>query len=341
MEDTLNTGTWHQPNTFMDIMSPRKSSSPRSMPSKSATLMRTAVRKPAPESNISDVQLSPVTPRSAQPNLVEAMNLTDKSPLVSRFSSNAPHEQAEVVAEKPTQPMSMEQPAGDNLESMTNIGMESLPEQQASEEQDYDQPSLMNIEASVTELAMEQPTLNIFNKAFNIEPIDYSDRQTKNRLRIGLGSLKKISAWSVLAIVFIGLAGGGIYVSRNLGTLELYLASSKAGFSATLPGTKPSGFALTGISTASGVIEAAFKSSTGGRSYTISEKKSSLSSSQLLEGYVTNQAGLNYQVLNSGNLSIYIYSGHDATWVNKGIWYIVQDNNSLSDHQIIDIASTM
>lgn len=344
MEDTINTGTWHQPNTFMDVMSPRKGSSPRAMPAKSATLMRTAVKKPEPETISQDIQPMPAaaTSRPRQLNLEEASKLTGTSPLVSRFSSNAAYQQADTANEQPAQPMpmSIESPANDNIEAMTNSSMDTAPLDSPIEEQGYQPSTSMPMEAQASELAIEQPALNIFNNAPSLESMDLG-QQTKKRRRIGLGSIKKMSGWTVLAVVLVGLIGGGIYVSRNLGTLELYLASSRAGFSATLPGSKPSGFALTGISTASGVIEAAFKSSTGGRSYTISEKKSSLTSGQLLAGYVTNQAGLNYQMVSSGNMVIYIYSGHDATWVNKGIWYVVQDNNSLSDHQIINIASTM
>ena len=69
--------------------------------------------------------------------------------------------------------------------------------------------------------------------------------------------------------------------------------------------------------------------------------KSSMSSNQLLNGYVENNAGFNYQTINTNHKTVYIYNGHDATWVNNGIWYVIQDNNSLSYHQIINIVNSM
>lgn len=316
MDDALNSKAWLQPNTFMDIISPKaKNSSPRSQPHKSTTLMRSAVKKPNLAARAIEEANSAYSSsiNTSRPNLAEAASLTQKSPLISRFT---PSSQQYAAVE--------EQPASftETLDTDTN-----------------NESSLFNsqsMDAEPIAMALEQPSINIFKA----QPSNYDfDQPVK---KVGRwDTIKRFSGWSVLAVAVVGIVGGGIFINSNLSKAELYLASSKAGFAATLPSVKPSGFDLTGIATGGGAIEASYKSNIDNRTYSISEKKSSVSNSELMNNYVQSKAGLNFQTVNTDGNTIYIYDGHDATWTNKGIWYILSDNNSLSDHQIINIADSM
>jgi hypothetical protein len=185
---------------------------------------------------------------------------------------------------------------------------------------------------------MDRPTIaNVFanNMPVNISSSARSKPVSKWHMA------KKVSGWSVLAVVLIGLAGAGIFINSNFGKLELYMASSKAGFKATLPSIKPSGYDLSSISTGKGAIEASFKSNSDNQTYSISETKSPISSGQLLTTYILQKTGENYQTIQTEGKIIYVYGNQNATWVSNGIWYIVSDNNSLTNHQIIDIADSM
>ncbi|HEY1645551.1 MAG TPA: hypothetical protein VGF75_04175 [Candidatus Saccharimonadales bacterium] len=327
MDDALNTGSW-QPNTFMDIVSPRVKNSLKRSALKSNTLMRSAVRKPDQPIQVEQVSdyVAPAESQSevasystTRPDFSEAARVTDRSPLVSRFSANQYQEPVateleQASVETPQAYPSMDGQAETPVEALTPAAPETL------------------------EAVMEQPSINIFKNALpsNFEYARPSAKAKKSN------KFKRLSGWSVLTIVVVGLAAGGLFINSNLSKFELYLASSRAGFSAKLPSVRPSGYSLSGISTGSGVIEASFKGNSGNRDYTISEKKSSVSSTSLMNNYVQSQAGMNFQTINTaaGN-TIYVYKGHDATWASNGIWYVLQDNNTLSDHQIIDIASSM
>jgi hypothetical protein len=206
------------------------------------------------------------------------------------------------------------------------------------EEPSYELPLSSDTEA--TAAVLEEPSINIFKTPM---PGTFEYSRPAPQVKANRWDLaKRLSGWSVLGVAVIGIVAGGLFINANFNKVELYVASSKAGFSATLPTVKPSGYDLKNISAGGGVIEASFNSNSDGRNYSISEKKSSVSNDDLLANYVTAKAGLNYQTVNtaSGN-TIYIYNGHNATWTSKGIWYVLQDNNSLSNRQIIDISDSM
>jgi hypothetical protein len=287
--------------------------------------MRSAVKKP----ELTPAAIDP-TPSSTEqtsgfqnirPDHSEAAAMTEQSPLISRFTPASRYQQAdpeppEVAPIEVQQYPSMDGP----------VAEEPAQEAPASYQE-------------ATAVALDPPNINIFKTPLP-GTFDYSRQSPQpktNRWQLA----KRLSGWSVVGIVAVGVIGGGLFINSNFSKLELDLASSRAGFSATLPSVKPSGYDLSGISTGGDAIEASFKSNSDGRNYTINEKKSNVSSSELLSSYVVGQAGANYQTANSGGKTIYIYNGHDATWTTNGIWYVIQDNNSLSDHQVIDIANSM
>jgi hypothetical protein len=137
------------------------------------------------------------------------------------------------------------------------------------------------------------------------------------------------------------IAVGSLMVFQNMGNIRLQLASSKAGFSASIPTYNPSGFGLKDFSASTGIVQANFKSnSDSSRNFTITEKPSSWDSDTLRDSYVR-QTTQNYQVVQSAGRTVYIYNTDTATWVNGGIWYIVNGNGSLSNNQLIRLATSL
>ena len=324
MDDAINTSAWGQVNTFMDIIGPRvNNSTKRAKPDKSQTLMRSAVKKPEPQTaaiDISSVKSSSTIEQGLKPDLVAAAALTDRSPLISRYSDNASIEEPSSLTHR-VEPIEVQQ-----YPSMDGETMQPT----------YEEPQ-MNSES--TAAALELPNINIFKDPLP-GTFEYSRAATTpNKSKWSLA--KRISGWSVLAVAVIGVLSMGFYLNRNFSKVELYVASSRAGFAATLPSIKPTGYTLSGISTGGGVIEASFASQKSNHGYTISEKKSSVTSSSLLSNYVEGKAGLNYQTINTNGKTIYIYNGQDATWTSNGIWYVLEGNNSINNHQIINIANSM
>ncbi len=139
----------------------------------------------------------------------------------------------------------------------------------------------------------------------------------------------------VLAIVALGAI-----TAQNLPNAKLQMASAKAGFDASLPEYRPAGFSLGKLDYSEGAVATQFTSNSDDRRYTITQKRSSWDSAALRDIFVAPSYS-NYQTIESGGRTIYIYGQRNATWVNGGVWYQIQSNDALSDHQLVDIASSL
>jgi len=157
--------------------------------------------------------------------------------------------------------------------------------------------------------------------------------------RYRLSTPKRIAAISgiVMSLVFLV----GLLVYQNMGNIRLQLASTKAGFTASLPARQPSGYSLANFSAASGVVAANFISNSDNSAhFQIVEKPTTWNSNDLLNNYVKTVTS-NYDVLNAGSRTIYMYGNGTATWVNNDIWYLVSGSGMLSTDQLIQIAGSM
>jgi len=140
---------------------------------------------------------------------------------------------------------------------------------------------------------------------------------------------------SSLAILLIV----GFVAYQNSAILQLRLASSRAGISATLPAWQPSGFKLGTFNTGPGNLTVSYNSPTG-QEFSINQSASNWDSNTLLSDYVypNNET---YETLSSAGTTIYTYGKNNATWVSGGIWYKLTSNGDLSNSQIVNIATSM
>src|SRR5665213_3540333 len=181
MDDAINTSSFRQPNTFMDVMAPNKSPR-RGEPNRSNTLMRSAVKKPQP--TISDQQQPDIQTSFNTSDHSEAASLSAPSPFISRLSPTIYEDSVEE----------------------TQVPVESVADQYPSMEQDLEQDELgPEIEAGsfgVAEAAIPAPSFNVFNPA--VPKIDTSFvESTGDTLKQGVRKL--FSGWSVLGVAVIGL----------------------------------------------------------------------------------------------------------------------------------------
>ncbi len=169
-----------------------------------------------------------------------------------------------------------------------------------------------------------------------------SHQQSPVKLHAHKQSRRRGSTIMAVSVATLGVALLlGFVVSQNMGSIRLQLASSKAGFTASVPTHKPSGFSLGNFSASAGVVTAHFHSnSDNDRKFTITEKPSGWDSTALRDSYVK-QVTLNYQVVESAGRTIYLYDGDSATWVSGGVWYLVTGASSLSNSQLIQLATSM
>lgn len=140
---------------------------------------------------------------------------------------------------------------------------------------------------------------------------------------------------ATLSLLFI--AGAIAYM--NAPTLSMHLASMKAGFAAKLPSYSPAGYAFGHLTYSPGNITVSYKAASN-HTFNITQRQSTWDSEALLNNFVSN-ANQAYQTYERAGRTIYFYGNDTATWVDSGVWYTINGNNSLDKNQLLDMASSM
>lgn len=122
---------------------------------------------------------------------------------------------------------------------------------------------------------------------------------------------------------------------------SVYIASMKAGISATYPKYCPDGYSLDGqVLYDQGEVTIKFHANTGDTNFTIKQSKSSWDSTALKEKINKDANGATVNTTEERGLTIYAYS-NNAAWVNGGILYNVTGNARLSNDQVRRIATSL
>lgn len=128
---------------------------------------------------------------------------------------------------------------------------------------------------------------------------------------------------------------------QNYPKLALHSASSKAGFSLTLPGYLPSSYELEGpVDARNGQAVMAFRSPSAPTELRITKRTTTWDSSSLRDNAIPGQ-GKNVVAVEGQGLTIYIWGQNQAAWVNHGIWYAIDGAASLSREQLLKIAYSL
>ncbi len=184
-----------------------------------------------------------------------------------------------------------------------------------------------------------------------------SSQDTKHRLineslSVASSSVKKEKAPRVKHSpkIFHFMSGGlaavvllGYVTYLNVPSVSMKVASSRAGFSATLPSQSPAGYKLQGpIAYSPGQVVIKFGSNTDERHFTVSQQPTAWDSEALKENFVDKESSLEPQTYNDRGLTIYLYNGGDAAWVDAGKFYSIKaENSQLDTNQILDLATSM
>lgn len=142
---------------------------------------------------------------------------------------------------------------------------------------------------------------------------------------------------SSLAVVFLA----GFFAYQNIPNLEMRVAAARAGFSASLPGYSPAGFGIAGpIKAEPGKVTVSFKSRTDNKSFQLNQQVSEWSSGALLTNYVQDKDG-HVTYPDERGRTLYFYGDSNITWVDGGIWYLVEGDASLTTDQLQKIANSL
>lgn len=143
------------------------------------------------------------------------------------------------------------------------------------------------------------------------------------------------------AVVAIVLVLGGYITYLNYPNISMRVAASRAGLDASLPRYTPSGYSFSGpINYGPGQVTMRFNSHSDAGFISIAQRKTDWDSSSLLENYVLTKSD-KYLTFQQNGLTIYMYNGNNAAWVNRGIFYSVEGNNYLNSEQVLKVASSL
>jgi len=132
----------------------------------------------------------------------------------------------------------------------------------------------------------------------------------------------------------------GFVAYMNKASVELQLASVRAGFQASLPNYTPTGYERQSAQAADGKVAISFLSPAQHSNFTLTQESSSWDSQTLFDSIVA-QENTTYQTVQSNGRTIYLYGGDKAAWVDGGILYKVDGNAKLNSDQVISLATSM
>ncbi|HVU59616.1 MAG TPA: hypothetical protein VHC98_02155 [Candidatus Saccharimonadales bacterium] len=185
-----------------------------------------------------------------------------------------------------------------------------------------------------------QPSADVFERALAIasshreppHPVAHHAKRAHRGRRVA-----SIAASSLAILLIIGFIG-----YQNAASLQLRVASARAGINASLPTWRPSGYRIGSLSYSAGKVTVSFRSTTAvGHDFSLTQTASSWDSATLLSNFVYPNNDSSYDTINAAGSTIYTYGNNNATWVSGGIWYRLTSNGNLSNSQIVRLATSM
>jgi hypothetical protein len=144
-------------------------------------------------------------------------------------------------------------------------------------------------------------------------------------------------AAGTLALVII--AGFAAY--QNTPGLQFKVASMQAGVTTQMPNLKAAGFAYKGVKSSDGKLTVGFSGQNG--SYQMTQQSTNWTNDDMIEHIgATNASGQPvYKAIDAGNTKVYRFTNTDATWVENGVWYSVSGTTGLTDQQVAKLAQNI
>lgn len=323
-------------------------------PERSKTLMRHAVKPPAIKQKTATKTLAPmhktlpaklaVKPKLSSdvidPSRNKRAQVANRSQMVQRFNSAAP---AGISQNQPQHHATPAQPAAKTPPVIHHQAQtHAQPRPRHGGALDIRRPAAAARPAAPHRQTSQQQGKALFENALAHASSHEQPRPHESgaqKVRRGAKKRSKLLSLSAAAAIFLLLAGFVAYQSRA--SIQLELASAKAGFNVSTPLYKPNGFSLGKLSYSPGTATLAYTNSSSNQSFSLTQKESNWDSQTLLDNYVAT-AGKGYQGFQSNGRTVYVYGdGSDATWVNGGIWYQIHTDSKLEADQLVKIAASM
>lgn len=182
--------------------------------------------------------------------------------------------------------------------------------------------------------AAHREKVDIFEKALTEAT---SHEQPKHKATRNKPYRRLVSSLAAMAAV---LVIGGFVTYLNRASVQLQVASVRAGFQASMPTYAPSGFERQSASNQDKAVAINFVSPASNEGFTLTQQSSDWDSQTLFDSIVAVNDN-SYQTVQSNGRTIYIYGNGNAAWVDGGILYKVNGDAGLNSDQIISLATSM
>jgi hypothetical protein len=161
------------------------------------------------------------------------------------------------------------------------------------------------------------------------------------RLQRLLGVMRRPRFATVTAIALVVLLMAGYISYLNYPNLAVKVAASRAGIDAQMPRYTPAGYSFDGpIDYTTGQLTIRFSSNSDNANLAVTQRRTAWDSQTLLESYVLPK-NPKYLTFQQNGLTVYMYNGNNAAWVNKGLLYTIEGQNQLSTEQVLRMASSL
>jgi hypothetical protein len=128
---------------------------------------------------------------------------------------------------------------------------------------------------------------------------------------------------------------------QNSPGMQIRVASVKAGVATQTPNFAAAGFAYNGATAANGKLTVGFTDGQG--KYQLTQQATNWSSNDMIQDIsATDASGKpNYSTINADGTTVYRFNNTGATWVSNGKWYSVTGTKALSNDQVKSIVENV
>ena len=119
--------------------------------------------------------------------------------------------------------------------------------------------------------------------------------------------------------------------------ITLSYVNAKAGMSASLPSTVPTGYHISKFSYHKASVTIQYSRTGTSREFSLSQSTSSLTSEGVRDMVVPKNSS--FQTLQNGGRTIYLFGNNNAAWVSEGILYQITSNGNMSTSDLVSIAT--
>jgi hypothetical protein len=160
-----------------------------------------------------------------------------------------------------------------------------------------------------------------------------------HKMRYRKKARRHVTSMAAGTLALLVIAGFAFY--QNSAGLQFKVASFHAGVATHMPNLKAAGFAYDGAKADGDTLVVGFSSPSG--NYRLSQQATNLSEQDVINDLSATDASghPDYTTVHAGSTTVYRFGANDATWVQDGTWYTVNGTGSLTDQQVTSLVDNI